>query len=78
MSNDKMQTFLWGALISAVVGIYGFFIKHLIRHPDKEEIDKLWEEKQSVGKCDEIVKRIDQNHEEICKKLDRILDKIEK
>ena len=82
MANEKTEIFIWGSIISAIVGIYGFFVKHIIGHADKEEISdqikKLWEEKQSVGRCEEIVKRMDENHKETCRKLDRILEKVDK
>ncbi len=82
MSDEKTQTFLWGILIAAVTGLYGFFVKHLIGHADKretaEQIQQLWDKKQSTDRCGEIVKRIDENHQEICRKLDRILEYQEK
>lgn len=76
MADDRTDTFILGALVAAITGIYGFFVKHLIGHADKSEIEKLWEQKQSVGRCDEIVKRMDENHMETCKKLDKILEKL--
>jgi len=77
MNDEKTEIFFWGAVFSALVGIYGFFVKHLIKHPDKDEIEKLWNEKQNISECEQIVRRIDENHKETCKKLDRILEKLE-
>jgi hypothetical protein len=78
MEIDKIHYFVWATIVSALATIYGIFLKHVIGHVDKKEIEKLWEEKQDTKTCDKIVERIDQNHAETCKKLDRILDEIRK
>lgn len=88
MAEEKINTWITGILIGAVTALYGFFIRHVVGHPDRgetneqirqhraemnEEVQQLWNKKQSVERCDEIVKRLDENHKETCKKLDRLL-----
>lgn len=75
--DDSTEKTLFGFIIAGITGLYGFFIKHLIGHANKEDINNLYECKQSKENCEQIVKRMDENHKETCKKLDRILDKIE-
>lgn len=80
--EDDYTKIVWGAMIAAITGLYGFFIKHVIKHADREEtnkqIDDLWEKKQSSDRCSEIVKRIDGNFEQLNDKLDIILGHVEK
>ncbi len=76
-TTDKISLAVIG---TAIIGIYTFFVNHVLGHVDKNqtqsEIDKLWEKTQSKESCSQIVKRMDENHQETCKKLDRILDKL--
>jgi len=80
MADDTLTKILWGGVITGIVGMYGFFLKHIIKHPDREEINKqindLWEKKQSGNNCDEIVKRLDGNFEQLHAKLDTILKNV--
>jgi len=82
--DETTQKTLFGFLFAVVTGIYGFFIRHLVGHVTREQsiankadIKNLFEVKQSKENCRQIVKRMDENHKETCKKLDRILDKLE-
>ena len=78
MENEKTDIWITRVIIAALIGIYGFFVKHLFSHVEKLDLDKLKESVQYKDTCEEIVKRLDGNHREVCNKLDRILDKIEK
>ena len=71
-TDEKTQFFIWTVMISAVVGIYGFFLRHVVRHPQQNELNNLWKEKQSVGSCDQIVKRMDENFGDIKEDLKEI------
>lgn len=82
MANENEWRIL-GPLIAAMVGLYGLFIKHVIGHlgqepilDNKKEIQRLKEVVQYKDNCEQIVKRMDENHSETCRKLDRIWDKI--
>ena len=81
--NDMEKTIL-GVMIVGLTGLYAFFIKHIIGHVNSESIKsntddiyRLYDGKQSKENCEQIVKRMDENHQETCKKLDRIWDKLE-
>jgi len=78
--DDHNGLFKWilGFFSAALVGLYGFFIRHVYQHVSIKEIHQLWDQKQDKSACEQIVKRIDGNHQESCKKLDRILDLLEK
>jgi len=78
MENEKTDIWITRVIIAALIGIYGFFVKHLFSHVEKQDLDRLKENVQYKDNCAEIVKRLDGNHREVCNKLDRILDKIEK
>lgn len=69
MADDTMTKILWAGVIAGITGMYGFFLKHIIKHPDRDEINKqiddLWEKKQSSDRCDEIVKRIDGSYADL-------------
>lgn len=75
-TDEKTQIFIWTAVIAAITGIYGFFIKHIVGHSDKQYIDgevqALWNKKQDISVCKQIVERIDQNHKEIKEDLTEI------
>ena len=71
MADDEHTRIMWGAIIAAVTGLYAFFVKHLIAHPSKNEIDRLRDSAQYKDNCAEIVKRIDE-------KLDTIIMHVEK
>jgi len=81
---DMNEWKFFGPIIAALVGLYGLFIKHIIGHvssevinSNKDNIQRIFESKQSKENCIQIVKRMDENHQETCRKLDRIWDKIE-
>lgn len=81
--DDTTKT-LFGFLFAAMTGMYAFFIKHVVGHvntdaikSNTDDIYRLYDCKQSKERCEEIVKRIDENHQETCRKLDRILNKLE-
>jgi hypothetical protein len=78
MADDTTTKILWGAVIAAITGLYAFFLKHIIRHVDKDELIKLKEGVQYKDNCGEIVKRLDGNFEQLNSKLDTILGHVEK
>ena len=71
-TDEKTQFFIWAAIIAAVTGIYGFFLRHVMRHPQQNELNNLWEQKQSVDRCEQIVKRIDSIHKDLKEDLKEI------
>lgn len=81
MADEKTQFWIWGVIIATVTGLYGFFIRHVVKHPERDEINsqiqKLWDEKQSTRTCEQIVNRLDENHKETSRKLDRVLEYLE-
>ena len=78
MENGKTDIWIMRAVIACVIGIYGFFVKHLFDHVEKQDLNNLKKSVQYKDNCTEIVKRLDGNHKEVCIRLDRILDKLEK
>lgn len=76
MADEKTEFWIWGAIIAATTGLYGFFIRHIIGHVSAEEIKTLKQNVQYKDNCTEIVKRLDENHQEQCKKLDQIWEKL--
>jgi len=74
MANGKADIWIWAALTTAVTALYGFFIRHVIGHVAQAEIEKL----QSKDVCNQIVKRMDDNHREVCERLDKIFEKLDK
>ena len=78
MADEKTEFWIFGALISAITGIYYFFLRHIFNHVGSAEIARLKKDVQYKENCEQIVKRQDENHEEVCKKLDRILDKLDR
>jgi len=80
-TSDKISLAIIG---TAIIGIYTFFVKHIVGHvnteqikANRDDIQRIFEGKQSKESCQQIVKRMDENHQETNKKLDRILDKLE-
>jgi len=78
MENEGLTKGLIGLIGTGVLGLYGLFIRHISRHANRETVAKLWDKKQDKTTCQQIVKRLDDNHQETCKKLDRILDLVGK
>ena len=74
MADEKTDVWVIRVIMATVVGMYGIFVKHIFNHVGRLELDR----KQEKSSCEDIVKRIDGNHEEVCSRLDRILDKLEK
>lgn len=66
MAADEHTGIFWGAIITAIVGLYGFFLKHVIGHVGKDVRYK--------DNCDQIVKRFDQTMSDMNRKLDKLLD----
>ena len=71
-TDEKTQFFIWTAIVAAITGIYGFFLRHTTKHPQQSEIDNLWKEKQNISECAQIVKRMDGNHKEVREDLKEI------
>ena len=65
-SPDEQSKLVWG-VIAATTALYGFFLKHVIGHCVKQEV-------QTKASCIEIVKRFDDGQEQINKKLDKLLE----
>jgi hypothetical protein len=78
MNEETTTKILWTAVVGGLSAMYGFFLKHLYNHVNKDEIEKLKANVQYKDNCAEIVKRIDGNHQEVCHKLDRLLDILDK
>jgi len=81
--DETTQKTLFGILFTALAGMYGFFIKHVAGHVscdqiknNQADIKTLFDTKQDNKTCEQIVKRMDENHAETCKKLDAILEKL--
>jgi hypothetical protein len=74
---DEQTRIMWGLIIAAVTGLYTFFLRHIISHTSKSEIERLRNTVQYKDNCLEIVKRFDQNHEDVCRKLDYIIKRME-
>lgn len=77
MEDETTGKILWGGVIAAITGLYGFFVRHAINHVARDEIKTLKANVQYKDNCEEIVKRQDERHKEVCDKLNRILDKVE-
>ena len=81
MADEKTQTFILGGIITAVLGIYGFFLKHIIGHADKDEISgqlkSLWDEKQSTKTCDKVHEGINVQLQDIKENVREIKKMIE-
>lgn len=75
-AEEQTSSWIIGILATAVAGLYGFFIKHTVNHPDAEKFDKarkeLDDKKQDKKVCEQIVKRIDENQEAMKKALENI------
>ncbi|MHC4566460.1 MAG: hypothetical protein ACYTE3_11940 [Planctomycetota bacterium] len=92
MGIEGENSLLWGGvafLTTAVTGLYAMFAKHVFNHPSKADIqedmkalgrgvEQLRDTTQSLAVCEEIVKRFDDNHTEVCQKLNHIIKKLEK
>jgi hypothetical protein len=76
MADGKTDFWILGAIITALTGLYYFFVRHVFGHVNVEEIRDLKNDVQYKRECSQIVKRIDENHDHVCRKLDRILDKL--
>ena len=74
MAEDQHTWIMWSAVISAIGGLFGLFLKHIIRHGSEEEVQKLRDTVQYKDNCIEIVKRFDENQRNMNKKLDTLLD----
>ena len=72
MADDKTHIWIIGFVSTAIAAMYAIFIKHIWKHVVPEDIVTM----QKKATCDEIVKRFDENHKEVCSKLDRIFEKI--
>jgi phosphoribosylanthranilate isomerase len=71
-----------GPIIAAIVGIYGFVLRHTSkRHVTSEEINRLKDAVQWKDNCEQIVKRVENmitlKTELLDKKLDIVIDLIE-
>lgn len=77
MDNESTMKWIVGMIGTALLGLYGLFINHSRRHVEREDLAALKEKVQYKDNCQEIVKRLDQNHKEVTKKLDRILERVE-
>jgi hypothetical protein len=76
MADDKTEFWIWGAIIAALTGMYGFFIKHIVGHVSMDDYKERGKQVQYRDNCIEIVKRQDERHRELCKKLDQIWEKL--
>jgi len=74
MAEDEHTWMLWSVVVSAVVGMYGLFVKHIVGHTDKAEINRLRDTVQYKDNCTEIVKGVNGEMQNINKKLDRLID----
>jgi hypothetical protein len=74
MAEDEHSWIMWGAVISAVIGLYGLFVKHVFGHCSKDELDRLRDAAQYKGNCLEITKRLDNTQADMNKKLDQLLE----
>jgi hypothetical protein len=87
MGLEGENSLLWSGiafLTTAVTGLYAMFAKHVFNHSSKEdiqvvsrEVERIRDTKQSLAACKEIVKRFDENHAEVCQKLNHIIEKLE-
>lgn len=77
MDNDWQTRFIWGGLIAAITGLYGFFVKHIIGHTSKDNLQRLKDSVQYKDNCEEIVKRFESYHQENKVMQQRILDKLD-
>jgi len=76
MADGKTDFWILGVILTALTGLYYFFVRHVFGHVNVEEIRDLKNDVQYKRECSQIVKRIDENHDHVCRKLDRILDKL--
>jgi hypothetical protein len=76
MADGKTDFWILGAIITALTGLYYFFVRHVFGHVTPAEFSDFKNKVQLKENCKEIVKRLDENHVNVCQKLDRIWDKL--